>query len=145
MVGAIFQKKEIRVIACNDKFENDYIMGRNDRGISRISDLKRKRIGVALKTINEFYLGRFPALNGMNIRDVAFADLAPEQFVKAIAGGDVDAIIAWQPYIDRIERSRRSCCLAGTKQPGGVWHPGLRQRMVEGANRYGQTFFGVPS
>ena len=103
-VRAIFQKEKICVIACNDKFENDYIVVRKDRGITRISDLKGKRIGIALRTINEFYLGRFLALNGMNIRDVALVDLAPAQYVKAIATGDVDAIIAWQPYIHRIQK-----------------------------------------
>lgn len=104
LVRAAFQKKEIRVIACNDKFENDYILGRRDRGIAKIPDLKGKRIGLTLKTVNEFYLGRFLALKGMNLRDVTLVDVAPAQFAKAIAGGEVDAIIAWQPYIHRIEK-----------------------------------------
>ena len=103
-VRSILQKEKICIIACNDKFENDYIVGRKDRGITKISDLKGKRIGVALKTINEFYLGRFLALNGLNIRDVALVDLPPAQYVKAIAGSDVDAIIAWQPYIQAIKK-----------------------------------------
>jgi len=103
-VRAIFQKEKIVVIACKDKFENDYIVGRKDRGIKTISDLKGKRIGVALKTINEFYLSRFLALNGMDMGDVALVDLAPAQYVAAIAGGEVDAIIAWQPYIERIQK-----------------------------------------
>jgi NitT/TauT family transport system substrate-binding protein len=103
-VRAIFQKEEIRVIACNDKFENDYIVGRKDRGITKISDLKGKRIGVTLKTINEFYLGRFLALNGINIKNITLIDVKPAQFVDAIASDDVDAIIAWQPYIDRIQK-----------------------------------------
>jgi NitT/TauT family transport system substrate-binding protein len=103
-VKAVFEKKEIVIIAGNDKFENDYIVGRKDRGINRIFDLKGKRIGVALGTINEFYLGRFLALNGMNIRDVALVEVAPGQWVKAIAGGEIDAIIAWQPYIHRMAK-----------------------------------------
>lgn len=104
VVRAVFQKEDVRVIACNDKFENDYIVGRRDRGFTKISDLKGKRIGVALKTINEFYLGRFLELNGMNIRDVTLIDLAPVQYLKAFGGGEVDAIIAWQPYVHRLEK-----------------------------------------
>ncbi len=104
VVRTLFQKEDIRIIACNDKFENDYIVGRKDRGIVKISDLKGKRVGLTLKTINEFYLGRLLALNGMNIRDVDLVDLAPAQYVKAIAGREVDAIIAWQPHIYRIKR-----------------------------------------
>jgi len=103
-VRAVFQKEKIVVIACNDRFENDYIVGRKDRGIEKIADLKGKRIGVALKTINEFYLGRFLALNGMGMGDVTLVDLAPAQYVAAVSGGKVDAIIAWQPYIHRIQK-----------------------------------------
>ena len=101
-VRTVFQKEQIWVIACNDKFENDYIVGRKDRRIKKVSDLKGKRIGVSLKTINEFYLGRFLGLNGINMEDIAPVDISPGQFVDAIAGGDVDAIIAWQPYINQI-------------------------------------------
>jgi len=103
-VRAVFQKEEIRIIACNDQFENDYLVGRKDRGIAKISDLKGKRIGLSLKTISEFYLGRFLALNGMSLRDVVLVDLPPAQYVKAIAAGEVDGIIAWQPYIHRIQK-----------------------------------------
>ncbi len=39
-VRAVFQNENIRVIACSDKFENDYIVGRKDRGIKTIPDLK---------------------------------------------------------------------------------------------------------
>jgi NitT/TauT family transport system substrate-binding protein len=102
-VRVVFQKEKILVIACNDRFENDYIVGRKDRGITRIPDLKGKRIGLAIKTINEFYLGRFLALNGMNMKDATLVDIKPAEFVKAIARGDVDAIIAWQPHIHRIQ------------------------------------------
>jgi NitT/TauT family transport system substrate-binding protein len=103
-VRAVFEKEKIRLIACNDKFENDYIVGRKDRGIKNISDLRGKRIGVALKTINEFYWGRFLELNRINMRNVTLVDLTPAQYVKAIAGGEVDALIAWQPYIYRIQK-----------------------------------------
>jgi NitT/TauT family transport system substrate-binding protein len=101
-VRTVFRKEQICVIACNDRFENDYIVGRTDRRINKVSDLKGKRIGVSLKTINEFYLGRFLGLNGIDMKDISPVDIRPEQFVDAIAGGDVDAIIAWQPYIDQI-------------------------------------------
>jgi NitT/TauT family transport system substrate-binding protein len=103
-VRAVFQKEQICLIACNDKFENDYIVGRKDRRINKVSDLKGKRIGVSLKTINEFYLGRFLGLNGINMQEVALVDIKPAQFVSAISAGDVDAIIAWQPYISRIQK-----------------------------------------
>jgi NitT/TauT family transport system substrate-binding protein len=101
-VRTVFQKEQICVFACNDKFENDYIVGRKDRRINKVSDLKGKRIGVSLRTINEFYLGRFLGLNGIDMKDIIPVDIRPGQFVNAFAGGDIDAIIAWQPYINQI-------------------------------------------
>lgn len=101
-VRAVIQKEQISMIAGNDKFQNDYLVGRKDRGINNVADLKGKRIGVTRQTINEFFLGRFLELNGINLQNVTLVDAAPAQFVNAITGGDVDAIIAWQPYINQI-------------------------------------------
>lgn len=101
-VRAIFQTDQIRVIGVNDKFENDYVVARKDRGIVAIPDLKGKRIGVTRQTINEFYLGRFLDLNGLSTRDVTVVDLKPASFVDAPAGGEVDAVVAWQPYVHQV-------------------------------------------
>lgn len=102
VVRTAFQKEQIMIIASSDKFENDYLVGRKDRGIEAVTDLKGKRIGVTLQTINEFYLGRFLRLNRINRQEVEIVNIKPEQFVKAIATGEVDALIAWQPYIQQI-------------------------------------------
>ncbi len=108
VAGALLQKQPIDIITSNDKFENDYIVGRRDRGIGNIPDLKGKRVGVAFHTIAEFYLGRFLDLHNMSIRDVTLVDVRPAQFVDAISAGDVDAIVAWQPFVDRITRAQGS-------------------------------------
>jgi NitT/TauT family transport system substrate-binding protein len=102
VVRALLQKETISVVVSSDKFENDYLVGRKDRGIEEAAHLKGKRIGVTLQTINEFYLGRFLELNGIGLQEVTLVDLKPEQFVDAIASGEVDALIAWQPYIQKI-------------------------------------------
>ncbi len=102
-VKAIFQKEQVSIIASNDKFENDYIVGRKDRGIKSIADLKGKKIGLARGTIAEFYLGRVLELSGIKMQDVTLVDLKPVQFVGAIAGNGVDAIVAWQPFVHEIQ------------------------------------------
>ena len=102
VVRALIQKSPLSIIVSSDKFENDYLVGRNDRGIETVLDLKGKRIGVTLGTINEFYLARFLELNGIALHEVTPVDLKPAQFVDAIDSGEVDALIAWQPYIHQI-------------------------------------------
>ena len=102
-IRAVFQGDPISIIACHDKFENDYIIGRKDRGIENIADLRGKRIGVALGTVNEFFLGRFLRLHGIAMEDIIVVNLDPDQFVSAITGGEIDAIMAWQPHVHQIQ------------------------------------------
>lgn len=143
-IRAVFQKEPIRIIASNDKFENDYVVGRRDRGIEKVGDLKGKRIGVTRQTINEFYLGRFLELNGMSMQEVFLADLAPAQFVEALTSGSVDAIIAWQPYVSQIQGKQANEVVAWPAQGnqavygvlvcGDAWltqHKGTVQRFLK--------------
>jgi len=102
VVRVLLQKEPLSVIVSNDKFENDYLVGRKDRGIEEVPDLKGKRIGVTLQTINQFYLGRFLELNDIDLGEVTLVDLKPAQFVEAITSGEVDAVVAWQPYVQKI-------------------------------------------
>jgi NitT/TauT family transport system substrate-binding protein len=111
VVRALMQKNPLSIIASSDKFENDYLVGRKDRGIENILDLKGRRIGVTLGTINEFYLARFLELNGIAFHEVTPVDLRPAQFVEAITTGEVDALIAWQPYIHQISEKQPNTVL----------------------------------
>ena len=70
LVGEAFQAKQIKAVACTDRFDIAYVVGRKDRGINVIEDLKGKKVGVPRNTIGDFYLGRFLELHGMRMRDV---------------------------------------------------------------------------
>ncbi len=102
-VNAVFENNSVSIIACNDQFQNDYLVALQSRGIENISDLQGKTIGVDLGTIAEFYLGRFLQLNGMSINDVNLVNIQPAEYVSAIANGTVDALVGWQPYINQIQ------------------------------------------
>jgi NitT/TauT family transport system substrate-binding protein len=103
IVGHALKKESVRSLGSIDKFLHIYLVGRRDRGVRSVADLKGKRIGVTLKTAAEFYLGRFLDLHGMNIRQVALVNVSPLQSVDALVNGDVDAVIAWQPNVKAIE------------------------------------------
>ncbi len=102
-VRAALRQEQISIVATHDRFQNDYVVGRQDRGIGRVADLKGKRIGLARGTITEFFLGRLLELNGMALDEVTLVNVAPAQFVSALANGQVDALIAWQPYVHEIQ------------------------------------------
>src|SRR5512138_3724660 len=88
-VRAVLRNDPLKILACNDKFENDYLVLPPAGGIQSTGDLKGRRIGVTLGAITEFYLGRLLALNGIAVRDVTVVDVRPARFEVALAGGDV--------------------------------------------------------
>ena len=102
VVAKAFQKNNISIIASTSKSDIVYLVGRIDRGIRNISDLKGKMIGIPRGTIIEFYLGRLLDLHGMSIRDVTLINLPAGQANDAIANGSVDGVVTWEPYVSKI-------------------------------------------
>jgi ABC-type nitrate/sulfonate/bicarbonate transport system substrate-binding protein len=85
------------------KYQNVYLVSRTDKGINNVSDLAGKRIGVALGTATQFYLGRYLDLNGINLSQVTLVNLNFAETPNALANGTVDASITFQPYINQIQ------------------------------------------
>ncbi len=106
VVRAIYKQAAVQIIAANDKFENDYIVAHKDRGIEKVADLEGKRIGVTRQTVNEFFLGRFLELNGIEQSKVTLVDLPPARFADAFNKEEVDALIAWQPHVNGIAKQQ---------------------------------------
>jgi NitT/TauT family transport system substrate-binding protein len=103
VVGEVLKRENIGVISSIDKYQGQYIVGRKDRGIEHVGDLRGKVIGVARGTITEFYLGRFLYLNNVSQQDVTFVNVRPSQFADSIGNGSVDAIIVPQVYLNPLE------------------------------------------
>ena len=104
LVGKAFRKERIRTIGSIARSEFIYLIGRKDRGIENVSDLKKKRIGTTFRTIAEFYLGRFLELHGLTTQDMAIVDLkTPAEWVDAIVTGSVDAVVTAQPYANAVK------------------------------------------
>lgn len=98
LTSNILNGAQINTISTIAKSEFIYLIGRQDRGINEISDLKGKTIGTAFGTIAQFYLGRFLSLNGLSIQDVKLVDLkTPAEWVDAVVNGSVDAVATAQP------------------------------------------------
>jgi|WetSurMetagenome_2_1015567.scaffolds.fasta_scaffold98698_2 NitT/TauT family transport system substrate-binding protein len=86
------------------KYLNLYLVARTDKGINSVSDLTGKRIGVAIGSSNQFYLGRYLELNGIKLSQVTLVNVNFVQTPNALANGTVDATITFQPYINEIQR-----------------------------------------
>jgi NitT/TauT family transport system substrate-binding protein len=99
LVERALQGEKIRTIGSIAKSELIYLVGRKDRGIQMVSDLKGKRVGTTFRTIAQFFLGRFLELNGMDMDDIILVEVkSPEEWVNAVVNGDIDAVVTAQPY-----------------------------------------------
>jgi NitT/TauT family transport system substrate-binding protein len=103
-VSTSFRSPDLRIIGSTAKSDVIALVIRNDRGVSKPSDLKGKKIAVPKGTAAEFYLGRYLTLNGMDISDVTVNYLAPADLVKSVVSGDSDAAIIWEPYVYQVEQ-----------------------------------------
>lgn len=99
-VLAAFQNQKVKIIttiSTSEKHVN--ILARKDRGIFKPQDLANKKIAMSSGTSGEYVLNRFLEANNIIKSDVKIVSLNPPDMIAAIARGDVDAIITWQPHI----------------------------------------------
>jgi ABC-type nitrate/sulfonate/bicarbonate transport system substrate-binding protein len=103
MVGNTLRKQRLSILGTMDKTMTIVLIGIKNRGITKVSDLAGKRIGLGRASASEFYLGRFLELHGMSIKDVVVVDTPPPGLKDAVSSGDVDAVVAWAPYTRQIQ------------------------------------------
>jgi NitT/TauT family transport system substrate-binding protein len=103
IVVAAFRRENISLIGSVDKYQTTYLVGRKDRGIENISDLRGKKIGLTHGGIGEFYLGRFLYLNGMRLQDVTLMDIKPAELMGALTNGSIDAAMVYNIDINKVE------------------------------------------
>jgi NitT/TauT family transport system substrate-binding protein len=120
IVGKLLQKQAVLDLVTIDKSMLFYIIARTDRGIKTTADLKGKRIGVPRQTITEFYLGRMLDLNGMRLQQVTMVDTKASDPAGAIAGGNVDAIVTWEPHVTQIRQQMGNTVIIWPAQSGQV-------------------------
>ncbi len=116
--GKAMNEEKIQTIGSISKSEFHYLIARKDRGIGQVSDLKGKRIGLSRQTSAEFYLGRYLQLHNISLHDVTLVDLKPTQLGGSLTTGEVDAVLAWDPYAYTIEKNLGGNALIRLAQSG---------------------------
>ena len=75
------------------------IVARKGSGVSKVEDLKGKRVGLARAQTSDEYLKMVFARRGMKYEDVTIENImAPPALVPALAEGKVDAIVSLEPF-----------------------------------------------
>ncbi len=109
---------DIKVLASIDTAIIDYIIARKDRGISSLSDLKGKKIGIKRGSSAEYYLGRTLLFNNLSLQDVELIALHPPEMADSIVQGKVDATITWHPHNYHIKKSLGDNAIVWSAQGG---------------------------
>lgn len=70
-------------------------------GISKLADLKGKKIGVTFGSTGDAYFQAALEVAGLTINDVDRVNTRPPSLTSVVDTGGVDAIVAWEPFIYR--------------------------------------------
>jgi NitT/TauT family transport system substrate-binding protein len=109
LVGGILAgQANLRCLSVLAAGEIDELVASQDKGISRPEDLRGKTIGVPLGTSAEFFLGRFLTSNQVALKEVNIVNVNPFDLADALAGGKVDAVLAWEPITCDIRKINHS-------------------------------------
>ena len=95
-----FTRSDFAIISAMVSSYNDvHVLARQDRGITKPSDLRGKKIGVTKGSTGQYYLGLFLTNAGLELSEVNQVDIKTGDLVKSLEQGAVDAISTWQPHL----------------------------------------------
>jgi NitT/TauT family transport system substrate-binding protein len=90
----------VSVVATMTTMEDHAVVGRTDRGIVAPVSLRGKRIGVTIGTTTQFFLDALLNRNKLSPADVTVVDLPPKALAEALARGEIDAAVLYQPFLN---------------------------------------------
>lgn len=114
----VAELQDIRILALVAQIDNVRLVARRDRGITRLADLRNKRIGLARNSVGEYFLHLLLVLEEIPLKEVQMVDLQPSDQVQAIAKGDIDAAVVWEPFPLQMEQELGANAVAWTAQSG---------------------------
>lgn len=93
----MFHEEDIRIVASAVQYQTFYLVARKDHGITQISDIRHKRIGVTRVTAGEFFLGQFLTLHGLLPQDITLVDMPPANLATNLENGKIDGAVLFEP------------------------------------------------
>jgi ABC-type nitrate/sulfonate/bicarbonate transport system substrate-binding protein len=86
-------------------YDDAKVLGREDKGVSKPSDLKGKKIGTVAGTGAHFFAHLYLAEHGIDLSAVTMVDIAPADLPGALKDGKVDAIVVWEPVAYQVKKA----------------------------------------
>ena len=114
----ILERTGLRIITSLCKFDIVKLVARRDHGISQISDIRHKRIGILRGSTTEYCLDLLMVMQNIPYQEVEKVDLSPSEQVKALSKGEVDAVITWEPFISELSNKLGTNAVSLSAQGG---------------------------
>ncbi|MGE4385736.1 MAG: ABC transporter substrate-binding protein [Endomicrobiaceae bacterium] len=112
---------EFKIVAIND-FSNgaDGIVGRADRNIKTIKDLKGKKVATEYATIEHFFLIKALETVGYTEKDITLVNMSIGDSAPALISGAVDAAGLWEPSLSIALADKNSKLLYDSSRVPGL-------------------------
>jgi NitT/TauT family transport system substrate-binding protein len=100
IISAVDKDPTVKIVAALQGNGSGIIVG-NDSGITKVTDLKGKRIAVpSVGSIQDIMLRQLLANNNIDYsKDVTVSAVAAGQQPTALSAGSIDAGVTWEPYV----------------------------------------------
>ncbi len=98
------QLPELVVLGSIAKVRTLQVVALRERGIGVPKDIRGKRIGVPLGTSAEYALENFLLLNDLPPDVITIVPMGPAAMEAGLRDGKVDAVIVWEPNVQRLRR-----------------------------------------
>jgi NitT/TauT family transport system substrate-binding protein len=96
----------------------DQLLARS--GISQISELKGKKIGIENNALGAYLWQRFLSVHHLNAKDYAIIGLDHAEHSQAMASGEVDAVMTFDPEKSKLLRAGATALFTSKAIPGEV-------------------------
>lgn len=74
------------------------IVARRSSGITRLTDLRGKRVGATVNTSSQYYLAGMLHKAGLGETDIRFVNIEGQDMPDALKNNAVDAVSIWEPH-----------------------------------------------
>ncbi len=101
-----FQGREFALLASFVTSSEDVrLIGAKTVDPARPLQMRGKRIGMVPASASQYYLDSWLLLQGIDPNEVTRVSLAPDAMESALARGEVDAVVTWEPFAYRTLRA----------------------------------------
>jgi len=95
-----FERDDFAIAASFVESDNDVkIITTRQSGIRKLEDLAGRRVGTIVGSSAQFFLDHTMLMGGVSTEGMDTLGIKPENTVKVLRSGEVDAVVSWEPFV----------------------------------------------